>query len=47
MKFLRRKLDDLRYPFRKGGKWEKFAPAINAFDTFYLCLIIQLIRDPT
>ena len=34
MKFLRRKLDDLRYPFRKGGKWEKFAPAINAFDTF-------------
>ncbi|MAS30225.1 MAG: NADH:ubiquinone reductase (Na(+)-transporting) subunit B [Flavobacteriaceae bacterium] len=34
MKFLRKKLDDLRYPFRKGGKWEKFAPAINAFDTF-------------
>jgi len=34
MKFLRKKLDNLRYPFRKGGKWEKFAPAINAFDTF-------------
>ena len=34
MKFLRKKLDKLRYPFRKGGKWEKFAPAINAFDTF-------------
>ena len=34
MKFLRKKLDDFRYPFRKGGKWEKFAPAINAFDTF-------------
>ena len=34
MKFLRKKLDDLRHPFRKGGKWEKFAPAINAFDTF-------------
>ncbi len=34
MRFLRKKLDDLRYPFRKGGKWEKFAPAINAFDTF-------------
>ncbi len=34
MKFLRKKLDELRYPFRKGGKWEKFAPAINAFDTF-------------
>lgn len=30
MKFLRKKLDDLRHPFRKGGKWEKFAPAINA-----------------
>ncbi len=34
MRFLRKKLDDLRYPFRKGGRWEKFAPAINAFDTF-------------
>jgi len=34
MKFLRKKLDNLRHPFRKGGKWEKFAPAINAFDTF-------------
>jgi len=34
MKFLRKKLDDLRHSFRKGGKWGKFAPAINAFDTF-------------
>ena len=34
MKFLRKKLGDLRYPFRKGGKWEKFAHAINPFDTF-------------
>ena len=34
MSFLRRKLDDLKKPFGKGQKWEKYAPAINAFDTF-------------
>ena len=34
MSFLRRKLDDLKKPFEKGQKWEKYAPAINAFDTF-------------
>jgi Na+-transporting NADH:ubiquinone oxidoreductase subunit B len=34
MNALRKKLDQLRKPFEKGQKWEKFAPAINAFDTF-------------
>jgi len=34
MKFLRKKLDDIKRPFAKGEKWEKLAPAINAFDTF-------------
>ncbi|WP_224483605.1 NADH:ubiquinone reductase (Na(+)-transporting) subunit B [Robertkochia aurantiaca] len=34
MSFLRKKLDQLKQPFEKGQKWEKFAPAINAFDTF-------------
>lgn len=33
MKFLREKLDQIRKPFNKGEKFEKFAPAINAFDT--------------
>ncbi len=31
--FLRKKLDVIRKPFEKGQKWERFAPAINAFDT--------------
>ncbi|THD66310.1 NADH:ubiquinone reductase (Na(+)-transporting) subunit B [Robertkochia marina] len=34
MSFLRKKLDELKRPFNKGQKWEKFAPAFNAFDTF-------------
>ena len=34
MKFLRNKLDQIKKPFEKGGKYEKFAPAINALDTF-------------
>lgn len=34
MRFLRTKLDQLKKPFQKGGKWEKLAPAFNAFDTF-------------
>lgn len=34
MKFLREKLDELKKPFGKGEKFEQFAPAINAFDTF-------------
>lgn len=33
MKFLREKLDQIKKPFGKGEKWEKFAPAFNAFDT--------------
>jgi Na+-transporting NADH:ubiquinone oxidoreductase subunit B len=34
MNFLRKKLDEIKRPFIKGEKWAKFAPAINAFDTF-------------
>lgn len=34
MKFLRDKLDQIKKPFGKGEKWEKFAPAINGLDTF-------------
>ena len=34
MNFLRKKLDDLKRPFGKGQKWERYAPAVNAFDTF-------------
>lgn len=34
MNALRKKLDQLKKPFAKGEKWEKFAPAVNAFDTF-------------
>jgi len=34
MNALRKQLDALKRPFGKGQKFEKFAPAINAFDTF-------------
>ncbi|MEN8815424.1 MAG: NADH:ubiquinone reductase (Na(+)-transporting) subunit B [Nonlabens sp.] len=34
MKWVRNKLDQARKPFEPGQKLEKFAPAINAFDTF-------------
>lgn len=34
MKFIREKVDQLREPFNKGGKLEKYAPAFNALDTF-------------
>ncbi|WP_298955554.1 NADH:ubiquinone reductase (Na(+)-transporting) subunit B [uncultured Nonlabens sp.] len=34
MKWVRKKLDQARKPFEPGQKLEKFAPAINAFDTF-------------
>ena len=34
MNALRKRLDSLKKPFGKGQKLEKFAPAINAFDTF-------------
>ena len=33
MDFLRKRLDAIKGPFQKGQKFEKFAPAINAFDT--------------
>ena len=31
---IRNKIDNLKKPFNKGEKWEKFAPAFNALDTF-------------
>ena len=34
MNLIRKSLDKIRKPFGKGQKLEKFAPAINAFDTF-------------
>lgn len=34
MSFLRKKIDQLKKPFNKGEKWEKYAPAVNALDTF-------------
>ena len=34
MNFLRKTLDNIKKPFGKGEKYERFAPAINAFDTF-------------
>jgi Na+-transporting NADH:ubiquinone oxidoreductase subunit B len=34
MKFLRDQLDQLKHNFEKGGKWEKFYFAYEAFDTF-------------
>ena len=34
MNVLRKQLDALKRPFGKGQKFEKFAPAVNAFDTF-------------
>jgi Na+-transporting NADH:ubiquinone oxidoreductase subunit B len=34
MSWIRTKLDQIRQPFEPGQKFEKFAPAINAFDTF-------------
>ena len=32
--FLRNKIDLIKRNFQKGEKFEKFAPAVNAFDTF-------------
>ncbi|MAN27853.1 MULTISPECIES: NADH:ubiquinone reductase (Na(+)-transporting) subunit B [Mesonia] len=34
MKWIRQRLDKIKEPFSKGNKYEKFAPAINALDTF-------------
>ncbi|GAA0873230.1 NADH:ubiquinone reductase (Na(+)-transporting) subunit B [Gangjinia marincola] len=34
MNFLRKQLDKIKAPFQPGEKYEKFAPAVNAFDTF-------------
>lgn len=34
MEWIRQRLDQLKKPFNKGEKYEKYAPAINALDTF-------------
>lgn len=34
MSFIRKALDNIKKPFGKGEKYERFAPAVNAFDTF-------------
>ncbi|AVR45544.1 NADH:ubiquinone reductase (Na(+)-transporting) subunit B [Christiangramia fulva] len=34
MEWIRQRLDKLKTPFEKGNKYEKFAPAFNALDTF-------------
>ncbi|MCM8569052.1 NADH:ubiquinone reductase (Na(+)-transporting) subunit B [Gramella jeungdoensis] len=34
MEWIRQRLDKIKQPFQKGRKYEKFAPAINALDTF-------------
>jgi Na+-transporting NADH:ubiquinone oxidoreductase subunit B len=34
MEWIRQRLDRIKEPFAKGRKYEKFAPAINALDTF-------------
>lgn len=34
MEWIRHRLDKIKQPFNKGKKYEKFAPAINALDTF-------------
>ena len=31
---IRKILDTVKKPFSKGEKFEKYAPAVNAFDTF-------------
>jgi Na+-transporting NADH:ubiquinone oxidoreductase subunit B len=31
---IRQILDTVKKPFGKGEKFEKYAPAVNAFDTF-------------
>lgn len=34
MKFLRKQLDTVKHHFEKGGKWERYYHAFEAFDTF-------------
>ena len=34
MNFIRTQIDKIKPQFDKGGKFEKYAPALNAFDTF-------------
>ncbi|QTY26998.1 NADH:ubiquinone reductase (Na(+)-transporting) subunit B [Flavobacterium sp. CS20] len=34
MNWIRKKIDEIKKPFQPGEKYEKFAPAVNALDTF-------------
>ena len=34
MEWIRQRLDKMKQPFSKGEKYEKYAPAVNALDTF-------------
>ena len=34
MNWIRKKLDEIKEPFQPGNKFEKYAPAVNALDTF-------------
>ena len=34
MEWIRQKLDKIKEPFAPGKKYEKYAPAVNAIDTF-------------
>ena len=34
MNFIRTQIDKIKPHFDKGGKYEKYGPALNAFDTF-------------
>lgn len=39
MKFIRNTFDKYKPLFDKGGKYEKMAPAFNAFDTLMFVLL--------
>ena len=34
LRMIRKQIDRIKKPFAKGSKFERFAPAVNAFDTF-------------
>jgi Na+-transporting NADH:ubiquinone oxidoreductase subunit NqrB len=42
---IRQILDTIKKPFGKGEKFEKYAPAVNAFDTFFY--LYQIILQNT
>jgi len=45
MNWIRQKIDQVKEPFEPGNKLEKYRPAINALDTFYLFQTIQPKRE--